>query len=486
MDAVEGLDVDQDDFDKFTVRSGIAQLLLQLWGIVPESKEAVAEAARAHGGGGRGGEAFALFAQAALTDLMYVLEDSLKRLQDIRDVLRQRDSDPRAWAALPEHEREHKERFAEGQERTARGFMRNARVTLQLLCTVARDEAIAPAFLEEGVAGTAAFTALHFLEMLLGPRCEALSFDSTPEEAERFRFFQPRALLVQISEFALCLEAADLRAPGGPQQRFAAAFGAEADYSRDVLEKALARLSSDDLALLASAHHAAGLRAFIDKVEGIRAAARGGGAAGAASASSSGIAAGASAAAAALSSEEQQLDPRWGERYMASVRPLLLRQLDGPIAGYFRQFEEISERPEGNVKPKQRRIAKEMAAMAEPDGLPLAPGSAIFVRVDGERPDKMRCLVIGPEGTPYSAGAFVFDVYFPAEYPQKACKRGGGAGRSVSPVRLFSAGKPHLLASFALLAGAARAVRHHGWRARALQPEPLRRREGAAAAAPIN
>lgn len=156
----------------------------------------------------------------------------------------------------------------------------------------------------------------------------------------------------------------------------------------------------------------AGLRL---QVEALRASSRSGGGAedggGGASGSSPAAAAGASL---------PPVDPKWGEVYMSSVRPLLLVQLDGAIEGYFRQFEEISERPEGNARAKQRRIAKEMAAMSEPDGLPLAPGSAIFVRVDGGRPDKMRCMVVGPDGTPYSAGAFVFDVFFPAEYPQKA------------------------------------------------------------------
>ena len=31
----------------------------------------------------------------------------------------------------------------------------------------------------------------------------------------------------------------------------------------------------------------------------------------------------------------------------------------------------------------------------------------------------MRALIVGPEGTPYGLGCFVFDVYFPADYPQK-------------------------------------------------------------------
>ena len=32
---------------------------------------------------------------------------------------------------------------------------------------------------------------------------------------------------------------------------------------------------------------------------------------------------------------------------------------------------------------------------------------------------KLRPCVAGPEGTPYSGGAFVFDVYFPSGYPEK-------------------------------------------------------------------
>jgi ubiquitin-protein ligase len=35
----------------------------------------------------------------------------------------------------------------------------------------------------------------------------------------------------------------------------------------------------------------------------------------------------------------------------------------------------------------------------------------------GTRPDMMRALVTGPCDTPYGGGAFVFDLYFPADYP---------------------------------------------------------------------
>lgn len=32
----------------------------------------------------------------------------------------------------------------------------------------------------------------------------------------------------------------------------------------------------------------------------------------------------------------------------------------------------------------------------------------------------MRCIITGPEGTPYEGGCFVFDLFFPAGYPNVA------------------------------------------------------------------
>ena len=34
-----------------------------------------------------------------------------------------------------------------------------------------------------------------------------------------------------------------------------------------------------------------------------------------------------------------------------------------------------------------------------------------------DRMDKMRALITGPEDTPYYGGCFIFDVYFPDDYP---------------------------------------------------------------------
>lgn len=42
---------------------------------------------------------------------------------------------------------------------------------------------------------------------------------------------------------------------------------------------------------------------------------------------------------------------------------------------------------------------------------------SIFVRAYETRMDLLRAVMIGPAGTPYHDGLFVFDVHFPPNYP---------------------------------------------------------------------
>jgi len=63
--------------------------------------------------------------------------------------------------------------------------------------------------------------------------------------------------------------------------------------------------------------------------------------------------------------------------------------------------------------------------------LPIDSTNSIFVRCDTDRVDVMRAIVFGAKGTPYSSGAFVFDVYFGENYPNgppevKLITTGGG------------------------------------------------------------
>ncbi|KAK4700304.1 hypothetical protein P7C70_g5944, partial [Phenoliferia sp. Uapishka_3] len=83
-----------------------------------------------------------------------------------------------------------------------------------------------------------------------------------------------------------------------------------------------------------------------------------------------------------------------------------------------------SQRPHGGFV----HLAKELAVLSTS----LPPG--IFLRVDEARIDVIKCLIAGPEGTPYAGGLFEFDIFVPLQYPQVAPKcwlktTGGGAVR---------------------------------------------------------
>ena len=60
-----------------------------------------------------------------------------------------------------------------------------------------------------------------------------------------------------------------------------------------------------------------------------------------------------------------------------------------------------------------RRIAVEIAEMST--GLP----PNIFVRADEARPDCVKSLIVGPEGTPYQGGLFEFDILCGPQYPDQ-------------------------------------------------------------------
>ncbi|CAJ1379970.1 unnamed protein product [Effrenium voratum] len=61
------------------------------------------------------------------------------------------------------------------------------------------------------------------------------------------------------------------------------------------------------------------------------------------------------------------------------------------------------------------RLAKELAGLGAL--LPLSDSSVVLVRTGGRLQQLWRALITGPEDTPYSGGCFVFDIYFPPEYP---------------------------------------------------------------------
>nr|XP_019009265.1 uncharacterized protein I206_05913 [Kwoniella pini CBS 10737]OCF48046.1 hypothetical protein I206_05913 [Kwoniella pini CBS 10737] len=82
---------------------------------------------------------------------------------------------------------------------------------------------------------------------------------------------------------------------------------------------------------------------------------------------------------------------------------------------YRHAFDGSIQSLEGMDMPKRSlAIAKELAILTT--SLPVAWHSTIFLRVDETRVDVLKAMIIGPEGTPYENGCFIFDIFLPLDY----------------------------------------------------------------------
>ena len=114
------------------------------------------------------------------------------------------------------------------------------------------------------------------------------------------------------------------------------------------------------------------------------------------------------------------------DAYIAHLRPMQFEAAalagdsvsGGDCCHYFRNLLSKTENGDCRDKRRSQRLAKEVIYLQE--GLPLALQSSTFVRVDGSRLDLFKALLIGPEDTPYADGCFLFDIYCPPDYPQRA------------------------------------------------------------------
>jgi hypothetical protein len=393
-DHVVGLDVDKDAYDKFHMRTCVDLLLLELWRdpTCAASMDAAA-AAPAHAA------LLADFCGAVLNDLLYLLKDSLGRLADIAALERSM-ADAAAWAAQPPAERAAKEDFYRSQQRAAGGFMSQAVTTLRMLNALAGSAGVRRGFGDERVVGRAAGAAFHFIDLLEGPRRGDLGV----ERPEQYRF-DPGALLLGVVQFTLRL---------AEQPAFVGALAAAPDYDGAIMAAAARALAERGLG---GYEHRARLEGLIEAVaESRRASAgggQGGGGGGAAAAAGGG-------GGAALDLSLPGLDPGEGleAAYSAALTPLAVGDFDAAAPrAYNRAFAAMADAPAGDTSTKVRRVGREMRDLRGKMSLPVYAAGAILVRHDGERLDKVRACVTGPEGTPYAGGCFFFDVWFPAEYP---------------------------------------------------------------------
>ena len=130
-------------------------------------------------------------------------------------------------------------------------------------------------------------------------------------------------------------------------------------------------------------------------------------------------------------------------RYEAAMQELRLEMVDmtsGP-GRYRHHFNTQIQSGQTSPVTMMRRM-KELSTMAT--NLPVSWDSGVFLRVDENRNEVLKALIIGPAGTPYENGCFLFDIHLPAQYPDvppfvQSMTTSGGAIR-MNP-NLYACGK---------------------------------------------
>ena len=85
---------------------------------------------------------------------------------------------------------------------------------------------------------------------------------------------------------------------------------------------------------------------------------------------------------------------------------------------YSFDYNYNSSSPSNNKVSSEAKILKLVSEFTNlQNSLPIEFTNSIFVRVDKDNMDYMKAIIFGSEGTPYSSGAFLFDIYFGDNYP---------------------------------------------------------------------
>jgi len=121
---------------------------------------------------------------------------------------------------------------------------------------------------------------------------------------------------------------------------------------------------------------------------------------------------------------DQTLLTALNDFYETTMKPLMFANRDmcdteGRYVHHFRG--QIEDDIKGKTSQgRTRRLNRELKALK--NSLPLHYSSSISIRVDTSRPFVGQCIIFAPGSTPYDSGCFLFDIYFPPEYPSEPPK----------------------------------------------------------------
>jgi ubiquitin conjugation factor E4 B len=174
-------------YDKYNIRYFIALLVKYLWNHDPAYKNSfILESKKADN------KNFLRFCNLLLNDAIFLLDESLKCLNEIHEYQVER-SDEQRWFMQPENLRREREANIAGTERRVSSWMLLARETVYMLNYLSKD--LPHPFLKKEMIGRVASMLNYFLVDLAGPKCQNLKV----KNAERYHF-DPKYLLTQITD----------------------------------------------------------------------------------------------------------------------------------------------------------------------------------------------------------------------------------------------------------------------------------------------
>ena len=110
-------------------------------------------------------------------------------------------------------------------------------------------------------------------------------------------------------------------------------------------------------------------------------------------------------------------------RYRDVMLPLQYDDItyDGAVGAvnYLYHAEAAKDNSNTFVKARTKALVLTHQTLEEEGTLPLSLSSSIWVRTLNSRMDCVKVMISGPQNTPYENGLFLFDVFFPVDFPGK-------------------------------------------------------------------
>ncbi|KAI8149698.1 ubiquitin elongating factor core-domain-containing protein [Fennellomyces sp. T-0311] len=226
-------------YDKFNIRYNISHIMKTIWNH-PAHRSKLREESKNH-------ELFTRFVNMLMSDVTYLLDESLSKLSEIHQIQTEMD-DTATWEAQQPQQRQEREGNLRTLERQAQSYVALGNETVHMLQYLTA-EVVEPFMVVEVVDRLAAMLDYN-LAQLVGPKCQELKV----KNREKYHF-QPRVLLSEIIDIYLHLSC----------PAFVEAVARDGrSYKKEYFSKAASILLKQRLK---HSDDVASLEAFVNKVE---------------------------------------------------------------------------------------------------------------------------------------------------------------------------------------------------------------------------